>query len=56
MERVKRELWIGTADLKDVYMQNGTPLLGLLAKLLKRGGERASHPREGTGRKLPGRF
>ena len=37
MERVKRELWIGTADLKDVYMQNGTPLLGLLAKLLKRG-------------------
>ncbi len=37
MAGVKRVLWIGTADLKDVYMQGGRPLLGLLAELLERG-------------------
>lgn len=37
---VKRSLWIGTADLKDVYMKRGAsavPLLEILAGLIKRG-------------------
>ncbi len=37
MASVKRVLWIGTADLKDVYLQNGRPLLETLAELLERG-------------------
>jgi phosphatidylserine/phosphatidylglycerophosphate/cardiolipin synthase-like enzyme len=37
---VKRTLWIGTADIKDVYMKRGGsvfPLLEVLAGLIKRG-------------------
>ncbi|MDD5951378.1 MAG: phospholipase D family protein [Bacteroidales bacterium] len=40
MAGVKRELWIGTADVKDLYIKRGkesVPLLALLAKLLERG-------------------
>lgn len=39
-KQVKKELWIGTADIKDVYIsyQNGTsPFLKLLSDLLSRG-------------------
>ena len=38
--KVRNTLWIGTADIKDVYVkQDGEsmPLLGQLAALLKRG-------------------
>lgn len=37
---VKRSLWIGTADIKDLYVKTGNstePFLGVLARLLKRG-------------------
>ena len=37
---VKRSLWIGTADIKDLHVKMGSataPFLGLLAQLLKRG-------------------
>lgn len=41
MGEVKRELWAGTADIKDVYIKQGrgeaAPLLGLWAELLERG-------------------
>lgn len=40
MVGVKRELWIGTADIKDVYVKKGrkvVPLLGVLASQLARG-------------------
>ena len=47
---VRETLWIGTADIKDVYVkQNGEtmPLLGQLASLLKRGvGVRLVHAKE----------
>lgn len=34
---VRRELWIATSDIKDIYMRDGIPLLGKLAKLIERG-------------------
>jgi len=37
---VKESLWIGTADIKDLYVKVGvgsTPFLGILAELIKRG-------------------
>ena len=41
MGEVKRELWVGTADIKDVYIRQGrgeaAPLLGVWAELLERG-------------------
>lgn len=41
MGEVKRELWVGTADIKDVYIKQGrgeaAPLLGVWAELLERG-------------------
>ena len=47
---VKRSLWIGTADIKDLHVKSGTrtqPFLGLLADLLKRGVEiRLIHAKE----------
>ncbi len=47
---VKRALWIGTADIKDLYVKTGVktePFLGVLAKLLKRGVEiRLIHAKE----------
>jgi phosphatidylserine/phosphatidylglycerophosphate/cardiolipin synthase-like enzyme len=47
---VKRLLWIGTADIKDLYVKKGTgtePFLKLLAELLKRGVEvRLIHAKE----------
>lgn len=39
-EKVNHDLWIGTADLKDLYVGDGTkviPFLSVLDKLLKRG-------------------
>ena len=48
--KVRETLWIGTADIKDVYVkQDGEsmPLLGQLAALLKRGvGVRLIHAKE----------
>lgn len=41
-EKVKHDLWIGTADLKDLYVGSGkniVPFLSILDKLLKRGVE-----------------
>ena len=38
-EKVKHDLWIGTADLKDLYVEGGrdvVPFLSILDKLLKR--------------------
>ena len=38
--QVKHDLWIGTADLKDLYVEGGrdvVPFLSVLDKLLKRG-------------------
>lgn len=47
---VRRQLWIGTADIKDLYVKSGNstePFLGVLAKLLKRGVEiRLIHAKE----------
>lgn len=39
-EKVKHDLWIGTADIKDVYIRRNNqtmPFLGLLDMLIKRG-------------------
>ena len=39
---VKRSLWIGTADIKDLYVKVGTqtkPFLAVLAQLIKKGVE-----------------
>ena len=47
---VKRSLWIGTADIKDLHVKMGSataPFLGLLAQLLKCGVEiRLIHAKE----------
>ena len=47
---VKHDLWIGTADLKDLYVKNGAavvPFLSVLDKLVKRGVEvRLLHAKE----------
>ena len=47
---VKNSLWIGTADIKDLYVKSGNssePFLGMLARLLKRGVEiRLIHAKE----------
>lgn len=49
-EKVKHDLWIGTADLKDLYVGSGKnviPFLSILDKLLKRGVEvRLLHAKE----------
>lgn len=44
--KVKRSLWIGTADIKDVYIED-RPFLGVLADLVKKGREvRLIHAKE----------
>jgi phosphatidylserine/phosphatidylglycerophosphate/cardiolipin synthase-like enzyme len=47
---VKRELWIGTADIKDLFIKGGSrsiPFLGLLSKLVsKRVNIRLLHAKE----------
>lgn len=47
---VKRSLWIGTADIKDLYVKVGTqtkPFLAVLAELIKKGVEvRLIHAKE----------
>lgn len=47
---VRKSLWIGTADIKDLHVKEGTktkPFLGVLADLLKRGVEiRLIHAKE----------
>lgn len=49
-EKVKHDLWIGTADLKDLYVEDGrdvVPFLSVLDKLVKRGVEvRLLHAKE----------
>ncbi len=51
--QVKHDLWIGTADLKDLYVEGGrdvVPFLSVLDKLLKRGVEvRLLHAKEPGG-------
>ena len=43
---VKKQLWIGTADIKDLYVED-KPLLGVLANLISRGEEvRLIHAKE----------
>lgn len=40
MQHVKQTLWIGTADVKDLYVEMGTekkPFLALIAQLIKKG-------------------
>jgi phosphatidylserine/phosphatidylglycerophosphate/cardiolipin synthase-like enzyme len=50
---VKRLLWIGTADIKDLYVKKGNdtePFLKILAELIKRGVEvRLIHAKEPGG-------
>lgn len=50
LKSVKHTLWIGTADIKDVYMEvddEVKPLLGLIAQLIRRGVEvRLIHAKE----------
>lgn len=50
VERVRRSLWVGTADIKDLYVEaNGAkmPFLGVIARLLERGVEvRLVHAKE----------
>ena len=52
-EKVKHDLWIGTADLKDLYVEGGrdvVPFLSVLDKLLKRGVDvRLLHAKEPGG-------
>lgn len=47
---VRKSLWIGTADIKDLHVKAGNssePILAVLAKLLKRGVEvRLIHAKE----------
>ncbi len=50
MDSVRHTLWIGTADIKDLYIKRGqvaVPILGEIAKLLRRGVEvRLIHAKE----------
>ena len=50
ISRVKKTLWIGTADIKDLYVKDGRgtkPLLGVLADLADKGVEiRLIHAKE----------
>ena len=44
--KVKRSIWIGTADIKDLYVED-RPFLGILADLIKKGKEvRLIHAKE----------
>ena len=44
--KVKKQLWIGTADIKDLYVED-KPLLGVLANLISKGKEvRLIHAKE----------
>ena len=58
-EKVKHDLWIGTADLKDLYVEGGrdmVPFLPVLDKLLKRGVDvrllHAKEPGENPSRRM----
>ena len=50
VSNVKHSLWIGTADIKDLYIEDGgqtKPFLALLAKLIRQGVEvRLIHAKE----------
>ena len=51
-EKVKHDLWIGNADLKDLYVEVGrdvVPFLSVLDKLLKRGVYRRTKSRYDAG-------
>ena len=60
MGAVKRELWVGTADIKDVYIRQGrgeaAPLLGGVGGVVGARGECAAHSRQRTRPRLSGRF
>ena len=44
--KIKRSIWIGTADIKDLYVED-RPFLGILADLIKTGKEvRLIHAKE----------
>ncbi len=56
---VKKTLWIGTADIKDLHVKVGNkakPFLGVLADLLKRGVEIPPYPCQRTRSGVPRRF
>lgn len=50
LSNVKHHLWIGTADIKDLYMKDGSsavPFLSIIAKMINRGVEvRMIHAKE----------
>lgn len=50
VQSVKHMLWIGTADIKDLYVEMGKekkPFLALIAQLIRRGVEvRLNHAKE----------
>ena len=50
VQSVKHNLWIGTADIKDLYIEMGKekkPFLALIAQLIKKGVEvRLIHAKE----------
>ena len=50
VQSVKHILWIGTADIKDLYVEVGKekmPFLALIAQLIRKGGEvRLIHAKE----------
>lgn len=47
IDKAKQMVWIGTADIKDLYLDDKKPLLGHLAMLLKKGVEvRLIHAKE----------
>ena len=51
---VKKSLWIGTADIKDLHVKAGNktkPFLGVLADLLKRGVEIGLYMRKNRARR-----
>ena len=54
--KVKRSLWIGTADIKDLYVKVDTqtkPFLAVLAQLIKKRCGSAAHPCQGARACLP---
>lgn len=50
IQTVKHSLWIGTADIKDLYVELGKerkPFLALIAQLIRKGVE-VAHPCQGA--------
>jgi hypothetical protein len=59
VEAVRKTLWIGTADIKDVYIKQGlgiVPFLKQLSDLIRRGGVRTPYPCQRARCKFQDRF